>query len=169
MLLTAGAATAGFELDRFTVTFPGPAAHSSVTTPDTGLPPRTGFGVRFTLNAEIGRSVRPSVPETPYVPPQAAATLPDWFAATGVELMLNTLVVTPAGIVSVAGADALASVSERFTTNPPAGASAPSVTLPFATLQPPVTGSGVTVRRIELRSEEHTSELQSLAYLVCRL
>src|SRR2546423_6443533 len=26
-----------------------------------------------------------------------------------------------------------------------------------------------TIRRIESRSEEHTSELQSLAYLVCRL
>ena len=65
MLLTAGEAHAGFELDRLTVMFPGPAAHSSVTTPDTGRPPWTGFGVRATLNTEIGRSVRLSVPETP--------------------------------------------------------------------------------------------------------
>src|SRR2546425_7181273 len=28
---------------------------------------------------------------------------------------------------------------------------------------------GITGRRAHLRSEEHTSELQSLAYLVCRL
>src|SRR2546425_2713280 len=30
-------------------------------------------------------------------------------------------------------------------------------------------GEGFTVRKREDRSEEHTSELQSLAYLVCRL
>src|SRR2546425_8835544 len=32
-----------------------------------------------------------------------------------------------------------------------------------------VDGSGIEVQVIGIRSEEHTSELQSLAYLVCRL
>src|SRR5205823_14053676 len=35
--------------------------------------------------------------------------------------------------------------------------------------QPEPLGVGVDAEDVDLRSEEHTSELQSLAYLVCRL
>src|SRR2546425_7018509 len=37
------------------------------------------------------------------------------------------------------------------------------------TLRPGVVGLSERIRVISVRSEEHTSELQSLAYLVCRL
>src|SRR2546425_6977221 len=41
----------------------------------------------------------------------------------------------------------------------------PYITLPGVITRDPGTG----VRNVGMRSEEHTSELQSLAYLVCRL
>src|SRR2546425_7944758 len=40
---------------------------------------------------------------------------------------------------------------------------------PVAGLRPGCITPALQLRRLGLRSEEHTSELQSLAYLVCRL
>src|SRR3712207_7142793 len=63
----------------------------------------------------------------------------------------NDAVSAPSGTVTLAGTDATPLPLESETTTPPAVAGAVRLTVPVA------------------RSEEHTSELQSRQYLVCRL
>ena len=57
MLVAIGFAKAALLLDRSTVTGPGPATHSSVAFPTTGLLPTTVVGVRESEDKPIGRTV----------------------------------------------------------------------------------------------------------------
>src|ERR1035441_10929126 len=55
-------------------------------------------------------------------------------------------------------------------TERPRKANDPSSTMtPATVISPKETAAGMTLGRISRRSEEHTSELQSLRHLVCRL
>src|SRR2546425_4905807 len=87
-------------------------------------------------------------------------------AATALVVIVNGALVAPAGTVTLPGTEAAELLLDSVTCAPPAGAGPSSVAVPVELL-PPVTVVGFTPS--EERSEEHTSELQSLAYLVCRL
>jgi len=133
MLAATGCATAVLLLASATATGPGPAMHSSLAVPTTGLPPTTGFGTSVTDSGPIGRTLRDWLKVTE---PSVALNKPVSLLATGTVLIENVFVVAPEGTVTVAAALAAANVSLSVITVPLAGAGPEIVTLPARTLQP---------------------------------
>src|SRR5229473_3371518 len=163
-----------------TATFPKPSC--AVTVKSDGTPATTGSGMPVTSSL-AAPAAETRIPDCePLILPLAAeiACVPAVASVTWNE---------PAPAVSGASAGnvALASVEDRWTSPPnpvsrlPNASRAKTETVPAT---PAVTASGnpcsarteagaadtaMPVCDPEMRSEEHTSELQSLAYLVCRL
>ena len=76
--------------------------------------------------------------------PSDAEIVADVFAGTVFVVTVNVAEVIPAGIVTVAGADASEELVAKDTTSPPAGAAAVKVTVPV-TEYPPKIDVGLTL------------------------
>ena len=77
------------------------------------------------------------------VPPYTAERVAEVEAETVLVVMVNVALVAPAATVTLDGTVAAVELSDRFTTAPPLGAAALSVTVPVEDV-PPVTVTGLT-------------------------
>lgn len=139
MLAKVGLARLGLLLASVTTRFPGAAPHSSVTVPDTMLPPVTGFGVSARVRTLIGLTVKVSAFATP---PYEAVTVPTRLAVSGCVVSVNVLDVPPPGTVTD-GVEAAVFVFDNAIGAPDAGAVPVSATLPADVPHPPTTVVGV--------------------------
>jgi hypothetical protein len=133
MLLTVGEAIVGLVLESATTIPLAGAAHSRITVPVEEAGPTNELGLRDRLCTPMGRTVSVEVFVTV---PSVALMVPVCVVVTGTVVMVNVLLVTPAGIVTLAGGRAAARLSEIVTFTPPAGAGAASATVPVMLLQP---------------------------------
>jgi hypothetical protein len=117
---------------------PDGAGPFSVTVPvefPTIGPPTTLVGFRVSEVRTAGSTVSDTLIEPP---PEEAEMLTAVEAATALVATAKVVLVPPAGMVTLAGTEAAALLSESWTTAPPAGAG-PSITTVPVTGVPPVT------------------------------
>lgn len=119
---------------------PAGAAPLNVTVKKDVVPPLTVSGLSPT--AAIAGAVTDTFALTD-APPAVAVIVNAVVAATGTDVATNVADVAPAATVTVAGTTTAAFDDVNVTTNPPAGAGPPIVTVPV-TDAPPTTEIGVT-------------------------
>jgi len=131
------------ELKITTVPF-GPAPPFRVTCPEQIEPPRALDGSTLIPVRDPVVTVR-GAEKVP--PPKVAVIVTDVEVGTTEVEIVNVPTFDPAETVTVVGTVAAALLDDKFTTIPPAGAIAESVTVPVAEA-PPVTDCGATVTAV---------------------